>query len=137
MCTTSMDMLGKEVYNDPTLVYKYRGNVDVSPLEMVDDLVTASKCGTITVALNATVNWFVGKKKLALSFDKRARIPIGKKSENHECHKVKVHKDEMKNSDKEKYFGDYVTKQTNSNETLIARKSRAFAILSEIKALLN
>ena len=29
MCTTSMDKLGKEVYNDPTLVYKYRGNVDV------------------------------------------------------------------------------------------------------------
>ena len=79
MCTTSMDKLGKEVFNDPTLVYKYRGNVDVPPLEMVDDVVTASKCGTTTVALNATVNSFVERKKLALSFDKCARIHIRKK----------------------------------------------------------
>ena len=44
---------------------------------------------------------------------------------------------DMKNSDKEKYLGDYVTSQGNSNETLIARKVRAYAILSEIRALLQ
>ena len=40
----------------------------------------------------------------------------------------------MCNSEKEKYLGGYVT--NNANKTLISRKCRAFAVLSEIKALL-
>ena len=137
MCTSSMDKLGKEVYDNPCLVYKYRGSVDVPPLEMVDNIITTSECGSTTVALNATLNLFVERKKLELSYNKCARIHIGKKSENQECHNIKVHKEDMKNSEKEKYLGDYVTNSANANETLISRKSRAFAILTEIKALLS
>jgi hypothetical protein len=129
-----MDRLGKEVYAAPTLTYKYRGEVDVPPLEMVDDIISASKCGSTTVTLNATINSFVERKKLRLNSDKCARVHIGKK---HECAPVKVHEVDMKNSVKEKYLGDYVTSQGNSNETLITRKARAFAILSEIRALLQ
>ena len=134
MCTNTMDKLGKEVYADPSLVYKYRGLVDVPPLEMVDDVITASKCGTKTVTLNATVNSFVERKKLQLSSEKCSRIHIGKK---HDCPGVMVHNVEMKDSVKEKYLGDYVTNQANANKTLIARKARAYAILSEIRALLS
>ena len=43
MCTTTMDKLCKLVYNDERLLYKYRGKVDVPPLEMVDDVITVSK----------------------------------------------------------------------------------------------
>ena len=105
-----MDGLGKEVYANPALVYKYRGEVEVPPLEMVDDIISASKCGSTTVALNAIINSFVERKKLKLNSDKCARIHIGKK---HECAIVKVHDMDMKNSDKEKYLGDYVTSQGN------------------------
>ena len=93
MCTNTMDKLGKEVYADPSLVYKYRGIVDVPPLEMVDDVITASKCGNTTLTLNAKVNYFVERKKLQLSSEKCSRIHIGKK---HECAGVLVHDDEMK-----------------------------------------
>jgi hypothetical protein len=103
---------------------------------MVDDIKTTSECGTTTVALNARVNSFVERKKLGLSFDKCARIHIGKKSHYQECHNIKVHKEDMKSSEKEKYLGDFVTKHANANDTLMARKARAFAILSEIKVLL-
>ena len=133
MCTNTLDGLGKEVYANTTFAYKYRGEVEVPPLEMVDDIISASKCGSTTVALNAKVNLFVERKKLKLNSDKCARIHIGKK---HECAHVKVHNDVMKNSEKEKYLGDYVTSEANSNETLISRKARAYAILSEIRALL-
>ena len=44
MCTTTMDKLCKLVYKDEQLLYKYKGIVDVPPLEMVDDIITASKC---------------------------------------------------------------------------------------------
>ena len=39
MYTTTMDKLGKEIYADPALVYKFSGEVPVPPLEMVDDII--------------------------------------------------------------------------------------------------
>ena len=120
MCTNTMDGLGKEVYANPAHAYKYRGEVEVPPLEMVDDIISASKCGSTTVTLKAKVNSFVERKKLKLNSDKYARIHIGKK---HECAHVKVHNDPMKNSEKEKYLGDFVTSEANSNETLISHKA--------------
>jgi hypothetical protein len=82
--------------------------VEVPPLELVDDIISASKCGSTTVALN------VKGKKLKLNSDKCARIHRGKK---HECADVKVHNEAMK------YLGDYVTSEANSKETLISRKA--------------
>ena len=104
---------------------------------MGNDIITASKCGTTPVALNAKVNSFVERKKLGLSFDKCSRIHVGPKAKSYICHNVKVHEEDINNAEKEKYLGDYVTKQANLNETLISRKTRAFATLVEIKALLN
>ena len=96
MCTSSIDKLGKEVYDNPCLVYKYRGSVNGPPLEMVDNIITTSECGSTTVAPNATVNSFVERKKLELSYDKCARIHMGKQSQNQECHNIKVDKEDMK-----------------------------------------
>ena len=135
--TTTMDKLGKEVYADPGLVYKFTANVQVPPLEMVDDVISASKCGSTTMTLNACINSFMERKKVSLSANKCSRIHIGNKTNNPECSSVKVHKGEIKNSEKEKYFGDFVTKEANSNATLVARKSRAYAILAEIRAILT
>ena len=58
--------------------FQRHSNVDVPPLDMVDDIVTASKCGTTTIALKNC-----------------ASLHIGKKSKNHECHKVEVHNEEI------------------------------------------
>ena len=100
MCTTTMDKLGKEIYADTTLVYKYRGSVDVPPLEMVDNIISASKCGPTTVALNASVNYFVERNELKLSVDKCAQIHIGNKPRNHQYPPFKVHTEDMKNSER-------------------------------------
>ena len=96
MCTTTMDQLGKEVYADPALVYKYRGKVDVPPLQMVDDIISASKCGPTTVAINASINSFIERKKLTLGADKCSRIHISKKAGKSECVPVKAHTEDMK-----------------------------------------
>ena len=39
-CTSSMDKLAKMVYEDKSLLYKYKGVAEVPPLEMVDDILT-------------------------------------------------------------------------------------------------
>ena len=135
MCSNTMDKLGKAIYANPTVVYK--DTVDVPPLKMADDISSASKCGPTTVALNSAVNSFVERKKLKLGSEKCAQIHIGSKAKGHECPTVKVHNENMKNSEKEKYLGEIVTKSANANETLAARKIRAYAILSEIRAILH
>ena len=135
MCTTTMDKLCKLVYNDETLIYKYKGKVDVPPLEMVDDIITISKGGSTGVALNQTVNTFLELKKLKLSEGKCSQIHIGKQKEK--CTNHKVHENIMKKSKKEKYLGDIVSEKGNSKETIEDRKSRGNAVLAQMTALLQ
>ena len=45
MCTCTIDKLGKLAYKDKSLLYKYINEVEVPPLEMVDYIITAIKCG--------------------------------------------------------------------------------------------
>ena len=137
LCTCTMDKLGKEAYRNPELLYKYRESVGVPPLEMVDDVVIASECGSTTVTTNAHMNSFIERKKLELSKDKCARVHIGDQSKCGECAKIYVHEEEMKSTVKEKYLGDYITKEGNSNETIKERVKRAYGILAQIKALMT
>ena len=134
-CTCTMDKLGKEAYQDPNLLYKYREAVEVPPLEMVDDVVWVSECGATTVPSNAHKNSFIERKKLQLSKEKCGRVHIVSSPKCGECEKIFVHKDEMKSSEKEKYLGDFITKEGNSNETIKERIKRAYGILAQIKAL--
>ena len=136
-CTCTMDKLGKEAYANPELLYRYREAVEVPPLEMVDDVVIASECGSTTSTTNAHMNSFIERKKLQLSKEKCARIHVGGKSKCGECVKVYVHEEEMKSSEKEKYLGDFITKDGNSNETIKERVKRAYGILAQIKALMT
>jgi hypothetical protein len=111
--------------------------VPVPPLEMVDDVITASKCGNTAVALNSAVNTFMEQKKLKLSQDKCSQIHIGNKASNENCPPHKVHKNKMKVSGKEKYLGDYITNKGISKDTIEDRKSRGYAVLSRMGALLR
>ena len=135
MCTTTMDKLCQLVYDDKNLLYKYKGTVDVPPLEMVDDIITASKCGSTSIAMNETVNTFIELKKLKLSESKCSKIHVGKKE--NPCPDLRVHDDIMKTSDKEKYLGDQITSKANSKDTIEARISRGNAVLAQMTALLS
>ena len=129
MCTTTMDQLGKIVYKDEKLTYKYKGEVPVPPLEMVDDVVTISECGSTSITMNSTVNTFMEHKRLKLNTKKCAKMHIGKKCSS--CPKLLVHGDEMKTSDKEKYLGDIINVAGTAKDTIAARLTKAF-LLSNI-----
>ena len=102
-CTASMDKLGKLVYNNTDLLYKYKGEVDIPSLGMVDDILSIQRCS------NAVVNAFIESKNLTLSKAKCDRIQIDKKqTKAKECFKLKVHDGPMAESTKEKYLGDIV-----------------------------
>ena len=97
MCSCTMDKLGKQAYSDPNMMYNYGQEVSVPPLEMVDDVIQASKCGHQVVTNNTAVTTFAKLKKLQLSETKCARLHIGKIS-CEECPKINVNGTAIKES---------------------------------------
>ena len=77
-CTSTMDKLAQLVYKDKSLVYKYKGVAEVPPLEMVNDVLTVSKCSITSLTMNIVVNSFMENKKLKLSKEKCSVIHVGK-----------------------------------------------------------
>jgi hypothetical protein len=109
----------------------------VPPLEMVDNIVTAAKCGDQSTKLNLAVNTFIENKKLKLSASKCANIHVGNKATRNNCPEKQVGSEPMKESEKEKYLGDFLTSKANSKDTLESRKARGYAILGNINDLLK
>ena len=116
MCTVTMDKLCKLMLQNEHILYKYRGKVNVPPLQMVDDIISAVKCGSTATAVNATLNAFIESKKLTLKSTKCAKIHIGNQSSFERCPEQTIHGDTLKSSEKEKYLGDLVSKYGNSKK---------------------
>ena len=77
-CTNSMDKLGKIVYKDEKLLYTYKGT-KVPCLQMVEDIITITKCDVSSVKLKSVVNTFVETQKLKVSEKKCSVFHVGKK----------------------------------------------------------
>ena len=45
LCSKQIDTIGQECLEEEKYTYKYKGEVDIPPLAMVDDLITVSECG--------------------------------------------------------------------------------------------
>ena len=134
-CTTTTDKLAKYVYNKPELIYKYKGEVSVPPLLMIDDILTISECGNAAIAMNATVNTFVETKKLKLKQSKCTAIHVGKSSKT--CPELKVHGQKMHKEDEVKYLGDVIHKSGKAKSNVKERQVKANAIAAEIRAILS
>ena len=89
MCTVTMDKLCK--LQNEHLLYTYRGKVTVSPLEMVDDIISSVKCRSTATAVNTIINPFFQSKKLKLGNKKCAKIHIGTKASITMCTEQYIH----------------------------------------------
>ena len=134
-CTTTMEKLVQKAYEEDTLLYKYKGEVAVPPLEMIDDILTIQKCGATSLAINSEVNAFIEQKKLKLSKSKCVQIHIGSKCDT--CEKLYVHDDQMIEAHEVKYLGDFINENGRPNSTINQRIKRGYAIVSQIFALLQ
>ena len=81
------------------------------------------------------MNTFVEQKKLKLSKNKCSKIHVGNNSKS--CPEHKVHKEIMKDSEKEKYLGDFVTEKANSKDTIKDRISKGHAVYANMCSILN
>ena len=137
-CTATMDKIGQIVYNDEDLIYKYKDEVDIPCLGMVDDLLCIKKCNEKSTNINAAVNAFIESKKLTLSSSKCHRIHFEKRSKKtKECPELKVHDDNMETSIKSKYLGDIIDNSGTIRAYIDDKRAKGFAIINEILAILE
>ena len=135
ICTAVMDKLAKIFYKDKNLLYRYKGEVEVPVLGMVDDVLCVTKCSNSSVTTISTINSFMELNKLKLAAKKCAKIHIGKK--DIECPVTRVHGEVLTSSTAEKYLGDVISENGSLDETIKQRKLRGYSYISEIRALLT
>ena len=137
-CTVSMEKLGKLIYKEEDLTYKYKGKIEIPTLGMVDDILAVQKCSKDVIKINAVVNAFVESKKLKLSENKCQQIHIAKKTNIEKEYAIlKVHEEQMQKSNKQKYLGDIVDESGRIRKTIDDRKNKGYGIVSEILAIMN
>ena len=130
-----MDKLAQMFYKDKQLLYKYKGEVEIPILGMVDDVLCVAKCSNSVVTTTATINSFMELNKLKLASKKCAKIHIGKKDVN--CPKTKVHNEDIASSKAEKYLGDVISDNGSIDKTIKQRKLKGYSYIAEIRALLS
>ena len=138
-CTTTMDKIGQMMYENKHLLYKYKNQVEIPSLGMVDNIMSIQKCSSNIVANNAIINSFIKSKKLRLSKTKCKRIHINKRNDknNKKCSELKVHDDKMADSEKEKYLGDILDRTGKNRATIEDRQRKGYGLVSEILAILD
>ena len=66
-CANSIDKVGQKCYSRGEHLFVYKRSVRVLPLSMVDDLLTISRCGNASLALNTYVNAQIETKNTQIS----------------------------------------------------------------------
>jgi hypothetical protein len=139
-CTTTMDILNKNILEQDHLQYKYRGdpNIAIGVLGMVDDTLSISECGMKSILRNEAINSFIENKRLTLSYDKSVTVHIGKESKcENMCPQLKVHDKIMKTSKSAKYIGDIVNSRGSVRDTVEKRRNKGWGTITQIMGLVS
>ena len=120
-CGKHVDDIGKECIENNKYIYKYKGEVNIPPLIMIDDLITVSECGPKTTMINSYINTKTAIKKLQFGTKKCKKIHVGKMREEHKCQPLYVdnwkEKDEPNSDFKEIRVGDIFDGEERMEET--------------------
>ena len=134
-CVVLMEKLGKHMYNNHELMYYYKGLVAVPSLQMVDDVLTITKCSSQSPQVNTVVNTFMELEKLKLSETKCHKLHIGKNRRN--CRDLKVHDDELCESSQETYLGDKIHNSGNNQINVENRIAKGYGKVNTILAMVK
>ena len=107
ICTAVIDKLAKIFYGNKDIIYKYKREVEVPILGMVDDVLAVNRCSNEAVMSNSTINKFMELNKLRLSGNTCHRLRLRKQTVS--CPDLHIHENKMETSKKEKYLGDIIT----------------------------
>ena len=155
LCSNQVDSFGKECLNEGKYTYSYKGEVDIPPLSMVDDLICISECGHKTAMVNTFINYKTNSKKLQFGAPKCKKLHVGHKREEHKCQDLEI--DEwkevavtnditgeveiedictgdvtMEETSEEKYLGDLISTDGRNLKNIKARISKGKGIVKKL-----
>jgi hypothetical protein len=80
-----VDMFGKECLEEKKHTYLYKGEVEIPPLSMVDDILCIAECGYKSAMVNSYMVCKTNSKKLQFGANKCKKMHIGKNFEKFKC----------------------------------------------------
>ena len=89
-CSKQVDTFGQECLMEKRHTYLYRGEVEIPPLSMVDDLLCVSECGYKTKTANAFLAFKTDSKKLQFGAQKCKKLHVGKQFQEFKCQTLKI-----------------------------------------------
>ena len=84
-CSKQVDTFGQECLKEGRYTYSYRGEVEIPPLSMVDDLLCVSECGFRTRSAHALLTFKTESKKLQFGAQKCKKLHVGKSIKEYKC----------------------------------------------------
>ena len=92
LCSKQVGQIGKLCLETPRYIYLYKGEVEIPPLTMVDDVLLVAECGYKSAMANIYMNCKTNSKKLQFGENKCKKIHVGKYQEEHTCLRLSVDK---------------------------------------------
>ena len=83
MCGKQVDEIGQECLEQGKYTYKYKNEVDIPPLSMLDDLICISECGHKTAMAHSYIKFKSSSKKLQFGSEKCKKMHVGKTKEDY------------------------------------------------------
>ena len=105
-------------------------------LIMFDDVLAISSCGNDSIRLNAIVQIKIKTKQLMFGTKKCFKLHIGRKCVA-TCPTLKVHDQEMKSVEQEKYLGDILSNDGKINKNIQARQNKGTGYVNQILSILK
>ena len=160
LCGKQVDKIGKECLNDSKYSYKYKGEVDIPPLSMLDDLLCISKCGHETAMVHSYIKCKTSSKKLQFGSSKCEKLHIGKTREEYKCQSLFIDswketeiensetgtvtiedyfdgEDIMEEMEGERYLGDIIANDGRNIKNIQARVNKGTGIVRGILTMLD
>ena len=159
-CSKQVDTFGQECLVDSKCTKMYRGEVEIPPLSMVDDVLCVSECGFKTSMVHGYMKMKTDSKKLQFGAEKCKKLHIGKMKEEFKCQTLKVDnwkeieirneetgiseiedivegEEEMEVKMEEKYLGDVISTDGRNIKNVKARVAKGIGIVSKILSILE
>ena len=154
-CSKTVDTFGQECLKESRYTYNYRGEVEIPPLSMVDDLLCVSECGFKTIMAHSFLTFKTESKKLQFGAQKCKKLHVGKRKEKFKCQTLKVdqwkeieisseeiedicdNECKMEESAQEKYLGDTISEDGRNIHNIKSRVAKGTGIISKILSILD
>ena len=126
-----MDKIGQSLSKDlkSKKTYKYKGEVVVPPIKMIDDVDSVENCRVNSLIENAHINCQIEMKKLPLNTKKCKQLHMGHK--NNLCPMLKVHGESIERVENEKYLGVIIHTSLKPSMHCARAASRANQVLGQ------